>query len=197
MFLSAPPDDEVVQAIYRDSKSEEGYVQNYVRLWCWRPDVHNAFSGTRGLLLDRTTLSEREIAVLNSTTASVLGDSYCSIAWGTRLAKVSDSATAAAVLRREETPGLSQRERALVAWATAVVAHPSGTTRQDVEALQSSGFSEREIFDATLLVAFRLAFSTVNDALGAQPDQQLANAAPPEVLESVNFGRSVTYASVE
>jgi hypothetical protein len=51
--------------------------------------------------------------------------------------------------------------------------------------------SEREIVDATLVVAFRLAFTTVNGALGAQPDRQLADEAPPQVLESVTFGRAI------
>jgi hypothetical protein len=39
------------------------------------------------------------------------------------------------------------------------------------------------------LVAFRLAFSTVNDALGAIPDEALRNAAPVEVRSSVTYGR--------
>jgi hypothetical protein len=38
-------------------------------------------------------------------------------------------------------------------------------------------------------VAFRLAFSTVDNALGAEPDRQLAESAPPGVREAVDFGR--------
>ena len=191
MFLSAPPNDQRVQDVYDGANAEDGYVANYIRLWCWRPDVHAAFSDARALLVNQTSLSAREIAVLNSATARGLGDSYCSIAWGTKLANLIDSASAAAVLRREATPALSQRERALLSWAAAVVAQPNSMTRQDVGRLLAAGFSEREVFDATALVAFRLAFSTVNDALGAQPDRQLANGAPPEVLVNVNYGRSV------
>jgi len=36
---------------------------------------------------------------------------------------------------------------------------------------------------------WRMAFSTVNDALGAQPDAQLAAAAPVPVLAAVSYGR--------
>jgi hypothetical protein len=39
-------------------------------------------------------------------------------------------------------------------------------------------------------VALRLAFSTINDALGAQPDAQLTQSLPPEVREAVTYGRS-------
>jgi hypothetical protein len=42
-----------------------------------------------------------------------------------------------------------------------------------------------------VLAAFRVAFSTVNDALGARPDRALADAAPPEVREAVSYGRAV------
>jgi hypothetical protein len=49
--------------------------------------------------------------------------------------------------------------------------------------------SEREIFEATVFVALRLAFSTVNDALGVRPDWQVADAVPPEVRRAVTFGR--------
>lgn len=50
----------------------------------------------------------------------------------------------------------------------------------------------QEIFDATVFIAFRLAFSTVNDALGACPDRQLAVAAPASVREAVVYGRGVS-----
>jgi uroporphyrinogen decarboxylase len=69
-----------------------------------------------------------------------------------------------------------------------VLAHPVRTAA-DVEALRIAGLSEREIFEATVFAAFRMAFSTVNDALGARPDWQLAQAAPRPVRKAVTFGR--------
>ena len=47
--------------------------------------------------------------------------------------------------------------------------------------LRELGLGDREIFEATAFVAFRLAFSTINDALGAAPDKQLADTAPTQV----------------
>ena len=41
-------------------------------------------------------------------------------------------------------------------------------TADDVEALRSAGIADQEIFHATAFVALRLAFSTVNDPLGAR-----------------------------
>jgi uncharacterized peroxidase-related enzyme len=191
MFLSNPPEDDAIRAILAKAESDDGFVMNYVRLWAWRSDVHLAFTGARQLLASKTKLGAREVAVLNSTTASSLGDSACSIAWGTKLAHLSDAETAASLLRGNDVPALSERERALHVWASAVAADPNRTTREDIEALREAGLTEAEIFDATLFVAFRLAFSTVNDALGVLTDRRLAQDAPAQVLASVTFGRAV------
>jgi uncharacterized peroxidase-related enzyme len=191
MFLSDPPEDPAVHALYDQSFAEDGYIMNLVRVWAWRPDVHAAFMEARKALAGQTTLSKREIAVLNAATASRRGDAYCSIAWGTRIADLSDPQTAAALLSGEETPRLTDREVALARWAEIVVRDPNSAARADVDTLRAAGLSEREIVDATLLVAFRVAFTTVNGALGAQPDRQLADEAPAEVLERVTFGRPV------
>lgn len=191
MFLVDPPEDDALRALYDDAQREDGYVMNLLRVWGWRPDVFDAFSQARSKLAAGTSLSKREIAVLNSVTAARFGDSYCSLAWGTRLANLSDAHTAAALLRRQDAPALSERERALAAWATAVVEHANGIACGDVDTLRDAGFNDREIFEATAFVAFRLAFNAVNDALGALPDRQLAHEAPPEVVASVTYGRDV------
>jgi hypothetical protein len=52
-----------------------------------------------------------------------------------------------------------------------------------------------EIFEATVFIAYRLAFATVNDALGAVPDQELIARVPPRVREAVTFGRMNTVGS--
>jgi hypothetical protein len=57
--------------------------------------------------------------------------------------------------------------------------------------LHAAGLTDQEIAEATFFIAFRLAFAVVNDALGAQPDAQLAQAAPPEVAAAVSYGRPV------
>ena len=51
-----------------------------------------------------------------------------------------------------------------------------------------------QIFAITVFAALRLAFSTINDSLGAQPDAELAQSLPPEVREAVTYGRPVAQA---
>ncbi len=70
-----------------------------------------------------------------------------------------------------------------------------GATPADIQALRDAGFGDGRIFAITAFVALRLAFSTINDSLGAQPDAALAQSRPREVREAVTYGRAVSQAS--
>jgi uncharacterized peroxidase-related enzyme len=188
-FLSDPPTSDDATALYEVGRASDGYVANYLRTWCWRPDVYAAFVELRADLLADSSLSDREVAVMVAAAASALGDSYCSLAWGEKLADASDEATAAGVLRGLDAD-LSDRESALAAWAREVVRDPNGTREEGIERLREAGLSEREIFEATAWIALRLAFSTINDALGARPDRELVARVPPAVRDAVTFGRT-------
>jgi hypothetical protein len=74
-------------------------------------------------------------------------------------------------------------------WARNVAADPNVTTPADVQALRDAGLDDGQIFAITAFVALRLAFSTINDSLGAQPDEQLVRSLPEPVREAVTYGR--------
>jgi uncharacterized peroxidase-related enzyme len=187
-FLDVPAVTPEAQAIFDDDLAEDGYVMNVSRLWAYDPvGVTHLFD------LMRHTISEHELSfrhrgILVAACASSRNDSYCSLAWGSKLAHVSDPDMAAGVIRGSDE-GLTDEERALAAWARKVVKDPNGTTEGDIEALRSVGFSDSQIFAITAFVALRLAFSTVNDALGVGPDVALCATAPEAVVSAVRFGR--------
>jgi uncharacterized peroxidase-related enzyme len=189
MFLQRPKITEAVEHMYQSSQAAQGFVMNLTSAWAWRPDVFESFAALRSQLTSSSSLSKRDQAVLVCATASQLHDSYCSLAWGKALAAEAGAATAAAVLTGGDDTALTARDRALAAWARKIVADPNGTTRSDIDTLRSAGLDDRAIFEATAFAAFRLAFSTVNDALGANPDWQLVNTAPPEVRSAITYGR--------
>jgi uncharacterized peroxidase-related enzyme len=187
-FISEGPASPEGDEIFEQYAASDGYVANYARVWCWRPEILTAFAALRAQLTADSSLTPREIAVLTVGTASERGDSYCSLAWGGRLAALADNETAAAAVRGEDIE-LSPREDALLAWARAVVADPNVVSGKDIERLRSAGLDDREIFEATVWIGFRLGFSTINDALGVRPDRELAESVPPSVREAVAFGR--------
>jgi uncharacterized peroxidase-related enzyme len=188
-FLGEPPATDAARVAYEADRSSDGYVWNLTRLWSWRPDAQASFVELRRLLMHGSNLTDRDWAVLVASAAAERGDSYCSLAWGSRLAELVDADTAAQVIAGDTAQGLSDREQALAGWARRVVSDPNATSADDVARLREAGLGDREIFEATMFVALRLAFSTVNDALGVAPDRQLAEAAPEPVRAAVRFGR--------
>lgn len=190
MFLGEPPATEEARAAFEEDLDADGYVNNHTRLWSWRPDLRTAFLELRTHVMQTSELTERDLAVLVVATASELDDSYCSLAWGVKLAELTDEQTAARLLADAPAPELSERESLLAEWARRLVRDPNSTTEDDVDRLRSAGLGDREIFEATAFVGFRLAFSTINDALGAAPDPELAAAAPAEVRAAVGYGRA-------
>jgi len=190
MFLSVPESSQANKSFLERSAHPDGFVMNLARTWAWRSDVYDGFGALRDQLTSNSTLTKRDQAVVVCATAAERGDSYCCLAWGRPLSHEAGPAVAAAVIAGADADGLSARDKAIAAWARKVVANPNATTPEDVQALREIGFGEREIFEITAFVAFRLAFSTINDALGIRPDWQLLETLPEEVRNSVKFGRA-------
>jgi uncharacterized peroxidase-related enzyme len=189
MFLAMPESSEATERIYKASADSQGFVMNLTKVWAWRPDIYEAFASLRTQLTSKSSLTKRDQAVLVCATAAQLGDSYCSLAWGRTLTAETGPAATAAVLAARETSELTGRDQALAAWARKVVADPNATNESDIASLRAAGFGDREIFEITAFIAFRLAFSSINDALGAVPDRELVSGIPEEVVAVVTYGR--------
>ncbi len=190
-FLDEPPPSAAVEAMYTADRGSDGYVMHLTRVWAHAPEVNDAWTAFAGAAAEAAGLTFRQKGVIVSALAAELGDAYCSLAWGARLARATDPATAAAVLAGEEaaSPALDDADRALAAWARALVRDPNGTLPADVAALRAVGFDDPAIVGLTAYVAARIAFSTVNDALGAVPDAELRASAPAAVRDTVTWGR--------
>jgi len=189
MFLNEPPSSDLLHSQYDEDRVADGYVSNHTRLWGWRPEVWAGFFGTRQTLIAGSSLTPTDVALLNAAAAAARRSSYCALAWGTRLAGQIGAESAARVLDGSDA-GIGGRETELANWACRVATDPTSTTKDDVARLRSVGLTDREIFEATGVVAMRLAFTAVNDALGALPDAQLAADAPDPVRAAVSYGRA-------
>ncbi len=187
-FLSEPEPSDEVRRMYDEDLEGDGYVMNLTRVWAHVPHVNDAVSALIGAATSAGGLTMRQRGVLVGATASTLGDSYCSLAWGRRLAREVGDETAAEVLTGDDS-GLDPSERALAGWARKVTRDPNSTTAADVQALRDAGFGDQQIVAITAYVAGRIAFSTVNDALGAVPDAELIPEVPEPVRAVVDWGR--------
>ncbi|MDQ6846426.1 MAG: hypothetical protein M3019_02400 [Candidatus Dormibacteraeota bacterium] len=189
-FLSIPDPTAEAQSLFDDDVSELGYVMNSSKLWAYQPGTVGGLFDLMRKATSTNRLSVRQRGILVAACASTIGDSYCSLAWGSKLAQASDAQTASAVLRGQDDT-LTSAELAMAVWARKVARDPNGTSAADVQELRDAAFSDDQIFAITVFVALRIAFSTVNDALGICPDAALRSTAPQEVLEAVTFGRPI------
>ena len=192
-FLDEPPVSAEVQALFDEDLAEGGYVWNVSRLWAHQPETVKQLFELMSQAFRPSGLSFRQRGILVTAAASALGDSYCSLAWGGKLGEVSDAGLAAGVLTGSDA-GLTAQEHAIAAWARKVARDPNATAPADVQELRDAGLDDGQIFAITAFVALRLAFSMINDSLGAQPDAQLARSLPREVREAVTYGRPVAQA---
>jgi alkylhydroperoxidase family enzyme len=189
-FLGEPPPSPGAERLYDDDVKGMGYVMNLSRLWAHDPAALDGLSDLLGHVTRAGSLTFRQRGILVTSCASTLGDSYCSLAWGTKLAGEAGEDLAGSVLRGDDEP-LDDSERALARWARQLARDPNATTAADVRVLRDAGFDDAQIFAATVYVALRIAFSTVNDALGVRPDHQLRVDAPDAVRAAVTFGRPI------
>lgn len=189
MFLHAAASTPEAERMFQSDLADDGFVMNLTRLWAWRPDIAEQFGAVRRNLTASSGLQKREVALVACAAASTLGDAYCALSFGTRFAAAAGADAAAAVIEGAVPADLTVGEKALLEWTRKVVKDPNATTQADVDRLRAAGLADKEIFEATVLAAFRVAFATVNDALGARPDGQVAQRAPAVVRAAVAFGR--------
>jgi uncharacterized peroxidase-related enzyme len=189
-FLRRAGVSEAARAIFDEDINEMGFVMNVSRLWAHRPEAMTALFELMHLVTSVRPFTDRERGILITACASSFGDSYCSLAWGTKLAGLAGAQLAGGILRGEDN-GLAAPERAMAAWARRVARDPNRTSPADVAELRQAGFSDSDIFAMTVFVALRVAFSTVNDALGVHPDAEYRTEAPAAVLDAVTYGRPI------
>ena len=187
-FLTPAAPSPAADRLFARDRDDVGYVMNLSHAWAHMPAAHDALMDLLRQAAADAGLDFRQRGVLVSASAGALGDPHCSLAWGKRLAGEVGDTVAAAVLDGDDA-GLEDADRALARWARTVARDANTTQAADVQALRDAGFDEAQIAALTFFVALRIAFSTVNDALGARPDRDLIEAAPPAVRETVSYGR--------
>jgi uncharacterized peroxidase-related enzyme len=189
-LLPYPEPDAAARRLFETDVAELGYVMNASRLWAYQPATYEAMFGIMREALTNCQLTLRQRGILVTASVSTMNDSYCSLAWGSKLASASDANTAAGVLVGDDS-GLTDGERALAVWARKVAADPNGIGAADLQELRDAGYDDADIFAITVYVAMRLAVATVNDALGARPDIEYREKAPEPVLKAVTYGRAI------
>lgn len=166
-----------------DDVAAFGHVMNVTRLWATDPVANDLLFDLLRHVGDNVGLGLRHRLLVVLATSAARGSGYCALAWSSKFPDELEAATAAAVVAgNDDLPGLDARDAALVRWARRVSTAGSPVPAAAAVQVRAAGWSQAELFAVTVFAALRTAFSSVNDAVGAAPDEQLLETAPPEVV---------------
>jgi uncharacterized peroxidase-related enzyme len=191
-WIRTPPEagasEEVIAAYARDRETL-GYVANYTRVFANRPAVLEGWRALNGAI--KASMDPRRYELATVAAALRLRSSYCSLAHGKVLVEQFDGPEAVSTLVTAPAAApLTPVDRAVTALADKVAAGAASMTEGDLAELRDLGMDDTDILDVILAAAARCFFSSVLDAVGAEPDAAF-RSLDPTVREALTVGRSI------
>jgi len=170
-FISTTPPEaarDAVADMYRRQQAAWGYVPNYARVFCHRPEVLARW----GQLLAeiKRPMDKRRFELVTFAAAHELRNSACALAHGKALQAFFSYVQIAAIAEGRLDGLLGEAEQAMLGFARKVAKDASQVASRDVAALLALGYTDAEIFDIAAAAAGRAFFTKMLDALGVHMD---------------------------
>ena len=125
-FLDHAPPSAGAQRLFDDDLQGMGYVMNVSKLWAHDPPAMSRLSELLSHVTEVGSLTFRQRGILVTACASAIGDSYCSLAWGKKLASNAGDGVAESVFSGDDS-ALDDDERVLARWARQLARDPNST----------------------------------------------------------------------
>lgn len=187
----APADaKDEVRSMYERQQSAWGYVPNYAKVFCYRPEVMARWG--RLLAEIRRPMDARRFELITFAAAHALRHTGCALSHGKALTAFIDEAEVLALAVGDACEQLTDAEKAMVHFARKVALDASKITAGDVGVLRSHGFSDAEIFDIAATTAGRAFFTKLLDSLGVEADAS-SLAMNKEFREALTVGRPIDF----
>jgi len=175
-----------VRDMYERQQASWGYVPNYAKAFSHRPEVLARWG--RLLAEIRRPMDARRFELITFAAAHELRNTACALAHGKALTQFFDAAEVRVMAQGGNAPGLTEAERAMMAFSRKVARDATTITQADVDALRACGLSDPEIFDVVATAAGRAFFTKLLDGLGVLGDSP-SGAIDPALLETLSVGR--------
>ena len=170
-FIKTIPDSEInddVRAMYQRQKAHYGFVPNYARVFCYRPEIMQLWAQLQ--LGIKHHMDRRRFELLTFVAAHTLRSTLCSLAHGKALTKFFSAEDVMAIARGEAPASLSAAEAAMLVFARKVTRDASAVVAEDIAELKRHGFVDAEIFDISAAVAARAFWTKVIESLGVEAE---------------------------
>ena len=191
-----PPGEskDAVRDMYQRQQAAYGYVPNYAKVFCHRPDVMERWA--KLLAAIKRPVDSRRFELITFAAAHALRNSYCSLAHGNALTTFFDKDEVRSFANDESAGTLTKAELAMMRFARKVAIDASEISPADIDDLKQHGFSEEEIFDITATAAARSFFTKILDSLGAEPDVSYL-AMDQSLRRTLTVGRPIARREAE
>jgi len=197
-IATIPPSDATgeVRAMYERQQLSWGFVPNYARPFCHRPEIMALWADLqRGI---RSHVEPRRFELVTLAAALALRSSYCSLAHATALARFFTVNEVQAIVAGGDAARevLTEAEMAMMAYAAKAASSPWRVTAGEIAALKQHGFSDAEIFDIAAVATARAFFSGVVEAVGGEADVTFLDMEEP-LRQALTVGRPISFKPVE
>jgi uncharacterized peroxidase-related enzyme len=171
-FLPQVPPDEKTMALLEGMKSNVGFIPNFFRAQTLRPDFVESEAQLMGTILLQEgglTRQQKEYIFLVCSAANL--STYCVTAHCeiVRMLGIEGPEPEQIAVDYGSTD-LPLSTKALLNFAVKLNVQPATIGNHDVAALQTFGFTERQIMEAVVVVGFAKFANTVSSGLGTVPD---------------------------
>jgi uncharacterized peroxidase-related enzyme len=173
-FIDTIPDAEIsaeVRAMYDRQQSFWGFVPNYARVFCYRPEIMALWAQLQ--LGIKRHMDKRRFELITFAAAHTLRSTLCSLAHGHVLTQFFSQEDVQLMARGASPASLTTAEAAMMTFARKVARGPYMVTAADVEELKKHGFTDAEVFDIAATVAARAFWTGLVEALGVRPEPSL------------------------
>ena len=186
--LHAAVIDDDVRAMYERQAAHYGYVPNYAKVFCHRPEIMRLWAQLQAGI--KRHMDKRRFELVTFAAAHALRSTLCSLAHGKALTAFFSMQDVQAMARGEAPQSLSAAEAAMMIFARKVARDATSVSAGDIEGLKRHGFTDAEIFDITAAVAARAFWTKVIESLGVEADAP-ALAMDSELRKALTVGRPV------
>lgn len=167
-------EDSDLGALYARAEAKYGWVPDNIRALAPRPEVALAVMGLKDVVLgDASSLGARRADLVAMAVSGLNHCEYCATAHAGMLVErgelVADDV--AQLYRNWRDVDLADADRVMLEFAETLTFNPSGVGEPDLQRLRDVGFSDVNIYDLVMLVAYRNFINRVHDGLGVPLDR--------------------------
>ncbi|SDR60903.1 uncharacterized peroxidase-related enzyme [Rhizobiales bacterium GAS113] len=176
MALDLPPGElsEAMRAYFDKCREKIGFVPNVLTSYAHDNGKLEAFAAFyNDLMLGPSGLSKLEREMIAVAVSSENHCFYCLAAHGAAVRQLSgDPVLGELLVMNWRAADLSQRHRAMLAFASKVTLHSRQINEADRDHLRKAGFSERDIWDIAAVASFFNMSNRMASAVDMRPNQQ-------------------------